>query len=146
MHQVIRRLVGLSLCVFVIDEQVGLATWRAFYIYIYTYIFFFKGLLAFWLTLCTCVHVCVAILARTWLIPFGLTLVLVLLFFVFLCFGFGPGASEIVRRLQLLAKYFFFLHEIFYLSNPKTKKKIREKIEETKRNEKMPGQEQQQGN
>jgi len=97
----------------------------ALFIYIYTYIFFSKGLLAFWLTLCTCVHVCVAILARTWLIPFGLTLVLVLLFFVFLCFGFGPGASEIVRRLQLLAKYFFFLHEIFYLSNPKTKKNTR---------------------
>jgi len=95
------------------------------------------------------VHVCVAILARTWLIPFGLTLVLVLVLFLLFCilfFGFGPGASEIVRRLQLLAKYFFFLHEIFYLSNPKTKKKIREKIEETKRNEKMPGQEQQQGN
>jgi len=108
----------------------------ALFIYIYTYIFFSKGLLAFWLTLCTCVHVCVAILARTWLIPFGLTLVLVLvlvLFLLFLCFGFGPGASEIVRRLQLLAKYFFFLHEIFYLSNPKTKKKYEKKLK--KRNE-----------
>jgi len=81
------------------------------------------------------VHVCVAILARTWLIPFGLTLVLVLVLFLlfFVFFGFGPGASEIVRRLQLLAKYFFFLHEIFYLSNPKTKKKYEKKLK--KRNE-----------
>jgi len=104
----------------------------ALFIYIYTYIFFqrFIGLLAYSLHVraCVCRHFSSNLAYTIWLDSgFGFA------FFVFLCFGFGPGASEIVSRLQLLAKYFFFLHEIFYLSNPKTKKKYEKKLK--KRNE-----------
>lgn len=112
MHKVICCIVGLSLCVYVCavcDRWAKAGNMARIF---FSSFFFTKGLLAFWLTLCTrlcvCRHFSSNLAYTIWLDSgFG--------------FGFGPGASEIVRRLQLLAKYFFFLHEIFYLSNPKKK-------------------------